>query len=292
MTHHAPALLPVNAAALTMNPGLLDAVREFGRTYGYDYLDDETVRLTLAEHQASLRRTAGGGAVWAASVVGTVGLVWLLWGVLSKPENIALAVAPPAVLILLAVAAFVWFHRKGLRQLRHPVLEGYRHVLAAALAYGAPVTEVPLWLTGRGGGSVEIAPLPAYTAPPGEPARPAVTSAGTAVPLPDKPTAVTEYERIAERGGWHDEAGWGLIVAGAVCVSYAVAKNMPAAYAAILLVGLGIWIWVAGHRLGKRQNELATEARRYVDRLAEAQASGAVIPELSPPLRRLFDSRF
>ncbi|CAL9379641.1 hypothetical protein SUDANB6_01032 [Streptomyces sp. enrichment culture] len=295
MTDHPSDLLPVSASALAADPRLGSAVREFGRTYGYDYFDDAAVGRMLAEHEASLRRSARGGMVWAASLGGTAGLAWLLWAVLGRPGNLALAVAPPAVLLALSVAAFVRVHRDSRRKLRHPFLEGYRHVLAAALAHGAPVAFVPAWLTGRGGGEAEAAPLPPYTAPPGGPApvrRPrSATGAGTAAPLPTKPAAVAEYERIAERGGWHDEAGWILIGAGAAGVGYAAVEDVPAAFAAVLLVGLGIWTWVAGYRLGRRQKELEKEARRYVDQLNRAQSAGAVVPELSPPLRKIVDSR-
>jgi hypothetical protein len=295
MVENAKEPLPVSGHALAADSRLGTAVREFGSAYGYDYFDDDTVRRLLAEHEASLRRTARGGTVWAASLAGTVGLAWLLWAVLGKPENPVPAVAPPAVLLALAVAGFVRVHRQARRKLRHPFLEGYRHVLAAALAHGAPVAYVPAWLTGRGGGAVEAAPLPPYTAPPGGPApvrRPrSAVGAGAAAPVPPKPAAVAEYERIAERGGWHDEAGWILIGAGAAGVVYAVVEDVPVAFAAAVFAVLGVWAWVAGHRLGKRQRDLSAEARRYVARLAEAQAAGAVVPELSPPLRKFVDSR-
>jgi hypothetical protein len=120
-----------------------------------------------------------------------------VWAASSKPESIGAAVAPPAVLLVLAVAAFVRVHVQGRRKLRHPFLEGYRHVLAAALAHSAPVTFVPGWLTGRGGGEVQMIPLPSYTAPTAGAAR----GSEAAVPLPPKPAAVEEYERIAEQGG-------------------------------------------------------------------------------------------
>lgn len=296
MTRRSRAPLPVGARALTADPRLGAVVRACGAAYGYDYLDDETVARLLAEHEASLRRTSTGGLVWAAGLAGTVGLSWLLWAALAGSGNRALAATPPAVLLALAVAAFVRVYRQGKRKLYHPFLDGYRHVLAAALAHGAPVAFVPAWLTGRGGGGVEAAPLPPYSAPPGaapvrrpQPARGA--GAGAAVPLPPKPGAVAEYERIAGRGGWHDEVGWLLIGAGAAGVGYAVAQEVPAAFAAVLLIALGVGTWVAGHRLGRRQKDGARAARRYVAELARAQAAGAELPALSPPLRALFDSR-
>ncbi|WP_329268017.1 hypothetical protein [Streptomyces pseudovenezuelae] len=281
-------LLPIGAHALSADPRLADAVRQFGSTYGYDYFDDGAVRRTLAEHEAALRRLGRGGLVWAGSLATAVGIVWLIWAATSEPENTPVAVAPPAALLVLALAAFVQVNLQGRRKLRHPFLEGYRHVLAAALAHGAPVSFVPAWLTGRGGGSLDVAPLPSYAAPAGGPAT-GVRAAS--VTPPPKPAEVEEYERIAERGGWHDEAGWILVVAGGVGVGYAVVKDLPAAYASVLLIALGIWTWIAGHRLGRRQQQLSGEARRYLDELTRSQAAGAPVHELSPPLRKLLDTR-
>lgn len=284
MTNDHPAgLLPVGARALSADPRLATAVRDVGRTYGYDYFDDEAVGRALAEHQASLRRLSRGPLVWAGSLATAVGVVWLVWAAAREPADLPVAVAPPAVLLLLALAAFVQVNLQGRRELRHPFLEGYRHVLAAARAHGAPVTFVPAWLTGRGGAALDMAPLPSYEAPGGGPSTP--------VAPPPKPPEVEEYERIAEQGGWHDEAGWVLVVAGAVGVGYAVVDDLPAAYASVLLVALGIRTWIAGHRLGRRQRELSGEARRYLDELTRSQAAGAPVHALSPPLRRLLDPR-
>jgi hypothetical protein len=288
MDNNPSDLLPVGAHALSADPRLADAVRQFGIAYGYDYFDDGAVRKTLAEHEAALRRLGRGGLVWAGSVATAVGIVWLVWAAAGKPDNTAVAAAPPATLLILALAAFVQVNLQGRRKLRHPFLEGYRHVLAAARAHGAPLTFVPAWLTGRGGGALAVAPLPSYPTPAGAPAT-AVRAAPVAPP--PKPAAVEEYERIADHGGWHDEAGWILVVAGAVGVGYAVVKDLPAAYAAVLLIPLGIWAWLAGHRLGRRQRELSGEALRYLDELTRVQAAGAPVHELSPPLRKLLDTR-
>ncbi|MFI0512952.1 hypothetical protein RKD19_002368 [Streptomyces canus] len=281
-------LLPVSARALSADPRLAAAVRDFGGTYGYDYFDDEAVRRALAEHEAALRRLARGGLVWAGSLAAAVGIVWLVWAATGTHDSTALAVAPPAVVLALALAAFVRVNLQGRRKLRHPFLEGYRHVLAAARAHGAPVAFVPAWLTGRGGAALDVTPLPSYAAPVAAPptgVRPAP------VAPPPKPAEVEEYERIAEQGGWHDQAGGMLVVAGAVGVGYAVVEDLPAAYAAVLLIGLGVWTWIAGHRLGRRQRELSAKALRYLDELTTAQAAGAPVHELSPPLRRLLDTR-
>jgi hypothetical protein len=287
MSDNTAALLPIGAHALSTDPRLAAAVRDFVSTYGYDYFDDETVGRTLAEHEASLRRVSRGGLVWAGSLATAVGIVWLVWAASRKPADMVVAVAPPAAVLVLALAAFVLVNLQGRRKLRHPFLEGYRHVLAAALAHGAPVTYVPVWLTGRGGGQLEVAPLPSYATPAGAPA----TGVRATPVAPPKPAEVEEYERIADQGGWHDEAGWILVVAGAVGVGYAVVKDLPAAYAAVLLIPLGIWTWLAGHRLGRRQRELSGEALRYLDELTRSQAAGAPVHELSPPLRKLLDTR-
>ncbi|MFK4103401.1 hypothetical protein ACI2L1_25655 [Streptomyces sp. NPDC019531] len=288
MNNNPSDLLPVGAHALSADPRLADAVRQFGNAYGYDYFDDGAVRKTLAEHEAALRRLGRGGLVWAGSLATAVGIVWLVWAAAGKPDNMAVAAAPPAALLALALAAFVQVNLQGRRKLRHPFLEGYRHVLAAALAHGAPVTFVPAWLTGRGGAALDVAPLPSYATPAGGPAT-GVRAAPVAPP--PKPAEVEEYERIADHGGWHDEAGWILVVAGAVGVGYAVVKDLPAAYASVLLIALGIWTWLAGHRLGRRQRELSGEALRYLDELTTSQAAGAPVYELSPPLRKLLDTR-
>ncbi|WP_405516174.1 hypothetical protein [Streptomyces canus] len=288
MDNNPSDLLPVGAHALSADPRLADAVRQIGSTYGYDYFDDGAVRKTLSEHEAALRRLGRGGLVWAGSLAAAVGIVWLVWAVAGKPDNMAVAAAPPAALLVLALAAFVQVNLQGRRKLRHPFLEGYRHVLAAARAHGAPVTFVPAWLTGRGGAALDVAPLPSYAPPAGASA---TGVRATPVAPPPKPAEVEEYERIADQGGWHDEAGWILIVAGAVGVGYAVVKDLPAAYASVLLIALGIWTWLAGHRLGRRQRELSREARLYLDELTSAQAAGAPVHELSPPLRKLLDTR-
>ncbi|MFF7951723.1 hypothetical protein [Streptomyces griseorubiginosus] len=288
MNDNAAELLPIGARALSADPRLAHAVRDFGRTYGYDYLDDETVGRTLAEHRVALRRLGRGWLVWAGSLATAVGIAWLVGAAAGKPDDMAVAVAPPAALLVLALAAFVRVNLQGRRKLRHPFLEGYRHVLAAARAHGAPVSFVPAWLTGRGGAALDLAPLPTYTAPSAGPPK---GVRATPAALPPKPAEVEEYERIAEHGGWHDETGWILVVAGAVGVGYAVVKDLPAAYASVLLVALGIWIWLAGHRLGRRRRELSREALRYLDELTRAQAAGAPVHELSPPLRKLLDTR-
>ncbi|MFE6889788.1 hypothetical protein [Streptomyces sp. NPDC057694] len=264
-------------------------MQDLSRTYGYNYFDDDMVRRSLAEHEASLRRTSRGGLVWVGALLLLVGIVWLVLAASDKPEKMAAAVAPSAIVLILGVVALTRVYYVGKRKLGHPFLDGYRHVLAAALAHGAPVTFVPAWLTGSADGGAQAAPLPRYSAPV---AAPAPASAGGAVgPLPPKPATVEEYERIAEKGGWHDEAGGALVLAGVIGIGYAVFQDAPAAYAAALLIPLGIWTWLAGHQLGQRQQRLSAEARRYLDELVRAQAAGVPVPELSPSLSKLLDRR-
>lgn len=287
-------LLPISGNALTAHPQLDTEVCRFSSLYGLDYFDNRKVGAMLAERQADIRRTSYGALVWISSLAGTVGFIWILWAGLSKPEKIAVAIGPPAALIVLAVVGFVRAYRQAKRKLRHPHLEGYRHVLAAALAHGVPVTHVPDWLIGRSGSGEGAAPLPSYRAPVGGPAHGgahhAFAQTGAPAPLPPKPQAVAEYERIADQGGSHDEIGCLLVIGAAVGVGTGFTKDMPVAFAAGILAPIAIWFWVAGHRLGKRKRALEARAREYVQQLTAAQASGAVVPELSPQLRKLLDT--
>jgi hypothetical protein len=103
-----------------------------------------------------------------------------------------------------------------------------------------------------------------------------------------KPPAVLAYERVADEGGWHDEAGCLLFAAGGIGAGWAWTEGGPlGGLAALLLVPLAVWTWVAGHRQGKRKEALRQEALAYVRAVAQAQAAGARVPELSPELRKL-----
>jgi hypothetical protein len=101
------------------------------------------------------------------------------------------------------------------------------------------------------------------------------------------PSAVLAYERFADTGGWHDEAGWLLLAAGGIGAGWAWSEGRPAGLAALLLVPLAVWTWLAGHRQGKEKERLRQEALAYVRAVAEAQAAGARVQELSPVVRRL-----
>lgn len=292
MNSNSSDLLPITARVLTANQRLAVVVQQIGNTYGYNYFDDMTVRRKLADYEASLSRASRGGVAWASGITITVGITWLLWVMADKQEDTVLTYVPPVALLVLAVGGFERMSTNAKKQLRHPFLVGYRHVLSAAHAHGAPVTFVPSWLTGHGQGD----PLPPYTPPPGVPGAPTwpPPTPGFGPPpvmLPPKPAAVTEYERIADKGGWHDELGMWFLIGGGIGMCYAVGDDRPMAFAAVILFPLALWTWVAGHRLGKRQQELAGEAHRYVEQLVRAQAAGAVIPELSPQLRVFLSPR-
>ncbi|MER5780935.1 hypothetical protein ABT104_04285 [Streptomyces mobaraensis] len=96
-----------------------------------------------------------------------------------------------------------------------------------------------------------------------------------------------EYERIAEKGGWHDEAGLLCVLASVAGAIFAAASHKPAAWALLLLAPLGVFIWIRGRRFGERQRRLEAVAQEYVRQLMAAQAQGARIPELSRHLSRL-----
>jgi hypothetical protein len=169
--------------------------------------------------------------------------------------------------------------------LRQPVLDGYRMVLAAARAHGVAVSYIPGWLVGSEPFSGRhLAPLPPHEPLP-EPAPPAPGQ----LPLPPKPEGAQSYESIVGQGGWHDEVGWLLIIFGLIGTAYAFAQDTPAAYAASLLFVLGVGTLLAGYRLGRTKGRLREHAVAYVQQLIAAQRAGAVIPELSPPLRELVD---
>lgn len=94
---------------------------------------------------------------------------------------------------------------------------------------------------------------------------------------------------MADAGGWHDETGCLLFLAGAGGVTWAVTVGTAVGYAALLLVPVAVWIWLAGRRQGREKEELREEALKYVTALEAAQAAGARVPELSPQLRALLD---
>ncbi|GAA2490742.1 hypothetical protein GCM10010406_28570 [Streptomyces thermolineatus] len=316
-------LLPVSGAVLRGDPRLAESVRRIGAAHGVDYFDDAAVARTLEEHRRTVRKAQEGPVVWLGALVLAVGLVWLLWVGLggagrtgfAAPGAVAARFGPPTGLLLLGVAGTVVFHRRGMRALRHPVLVGYRQVLAAAKAHGVPLVYVPGWLIGSTGstGTRSAVPLPDVPGPdvpgpdvpgpevpgpevPGPDGRPlpagapghaAHAQSGAVPAAPPKPAEVAEYERLASGGGWHDEAGLLLFLAGAGAVGWAVLEHEPLGYAGVLLGAAGVWAWLAGAARGRRERRLREHAVAYVRQLWEAQRAGVTVPELSAPLLEL-----
>ncbi|WP_404815684.1 hypothetical protein [Streptomyces thermolineatus] len=306
-------LLPVSGAVLRGDPRLAESVRRIGAAHGVDYFDDAAVARMLEKHRRTVGKAQEGPVVWLGALVLAVGLVWLLWVGLGgagrtafeDPGAVAARFGPPTGVLLLGVAGTVVFHRRGMRALRHPVLVGYRQVLATAKAHGVPLVYVPGWLTGSTGTRSAV-PLPDVSGPdvpapdvpgpdgtplpagaPGHAGHAGHARSGVVPAVPPKPAEVAEYERLASGGGWHDEAGWVLLAAGAVAVGWAVLEREPVGYAGVLLGVLGVWVWLAGAARGRRERRLREHAVAYVRRLWEAQRAGAAVPELSAPLLEL-----
>ncbi|WP_406443195.1 hypothetical protein OHB14_30015 [Streptomyces sp. NBC_01613] len=284
----------MSGAALASDGRALEAVRAIGARCGVDYTDDAAVTALLGERRRVLERR--GPLAWWGALALTVGVVWLCMApTLSAPSGKpALAFAPPAALLVLGIACLTLVHARWKRELLHGTLVGYREVLGVARAHGVPVTHVPAWLEGRtSGGGKGAAPVPAY--PKVEPLftqaaqeQPAAAAARTA-PVPSKPPAVTAYESMADAGGWHDETGCLLVMAGAGGAIWAATSDAPIGYGALVLVPLAILVWLAGSRQGKERTRLRAEAQAYVRTVAAAQSAGARVPELSPVLRKLLD---
>jgi hypothetical protein len=303
-------------------------VRRIGERYGVDYTDDAAVRAMLSHHEAAIRRTGRSAPVWVAGLTIVTGVIWpfVIPELLQHPgfddtenfhvahatRNFLLAYAVPALLLIVGVSLAVRVHRTARRQLRHPELVGYRTVLAATRACGVPLAHIPDWLVGRStstgtsgasaAGVREAAPLPAYERPPAyEPADPeAVPEVPGPAPtpvhvprqeipaVPRKPFAVTEFEALADKGGWHDEIGFLLILVAAIGAGWGYVDDKPVGYLiAVVLAAVGIWVWLTGRAQGKLRECLREEAEEYVRRLTAAQAAGATIPALSPALTRL-----
>ncbi|MFH8607525.1 hypothetical protein ACH4D5_08565 [Streptomyces sp. NPDC018029] len=312
-TEH-PSLLPITHATLAADPRLLAAVREVGARHGFDYTDDAATAALLAERGKAVRGAGRSAPGWLGLLAILAGVCWPF----VASEAAALAEQPraavllgPAVL-LLGVGGWLWVlvWRRWKRELRHPLLTGYREVIGLAQAHGAPVTHVPDWLVGRSEGRggegaapipsyaevtplAEVAPLPEGEAAPTPPPAPtaaaaaAAAAAATNCAIPPKPSTVTAYEATADQGGWHDEAGWILLFAGGAGVAWGYTQDAPVGYLAVLLIPLAIVTWLAGSRQGKEKQELRDAAVAYVRALAAAQAAGARAPELSPVLRKL-----
>ncbi|MDQ0599787.1 hypothetical protein QF037_004132 [Streptomyces canus] len=278
-------LLPIGGAALASDPRVAEAVRAIGARTGVDYTDDRQVTALLAERRRAATAAQHRPLAWAGGIALLACVVWPFVAV-SAPSlgpKAALAAGP---LLILAVAALTRVRANWKRELLHPALAGYREVLGVARAHGMPPAHVPAWLEGKaeGGSGKGATPIPSY--PDAGAPSPQGASGGA---VPPKPAAVTEYERLASSGGWHDETGWLLLFAGAGGAAWAWSQTEPIGYAALVLIPVAIGIWLAGSHHGSEETRLRAEAVQYVRSVIAAQAAGARVPELSPALRKLLN---
>lgn len=281
---------PLGGAALATDSRLLDGVRAVGARTGVDYTDDAAVSDLLARHRRAVDQASRGPAGWIGGLALTAGVIWPFVGhvVPATAGKPLLAYAPAVPLLVVAAACLTLVRLRWKRALMHKELAGYREVLGLARAYGIEPAHVPAWLEGRreDGGGKGATPIPRYAQAERAEEDTRTPSAATS---PRKPAAVSEYERIADQGGWHDEVGWLLLFAGGIGPAVAVSSGEPLGLAVLALVPLAVVVWVAGHRQGSRKASLRPEAEAYARAVVEARAAGADTPDLSPQLRALLD---
>ncbi|AZP19642.1 hypothetical protein ACIGMX_41380 [Streptomyces aquilus] len=292
-------LLPIGGAALASDPRVLAAAHAIGARTGVDYTNDAAVSALLAERRKAAHDAQHRPLAWLSGLMMVAAVVWgvVALDVPALDRRTALAAVP---VLLVAIAMYTRVHKGWKRELLHPALAGYRELLGVALAHGLPLAHVPPWLEGRPaydststdqmGNRKGATPIPSYPKVD-TPAAPA-SAAPVPVAVPPKPAAVAEYERIADAGGWHDEAGCLLIIAGAIGAGWAWSETEPIGYGALALIPLAIIVWLAGSRQGGEKAQLRAEATEYVRAIAAAQAAGAQVPELSPQLKKLLHGTY
>ncbi|WP_247706211.1 hypothetical protein [Streptomyces liliiviolaceus] len=299
----------MSGAALSRDPRLLASVRDVGTRPGidFDYTDDAATAALLERHRRTVAAAEHGPLMWLGALLLVAAVVWPFAGSAmpafdGRPE---LAYGPAGPLLVTAVACLTYVRRRWKRELLHPRLTGYRHVLGLARAHGVPVTHVPHWLVGRPlSGNRETVPVPVYgevatlptesaSAQPVERVTPPVAVPDTPpVPaaVPAKPAAVAAYEAMADEGGWHDETGCLLLLAAIGGAAWAYSEENPAGYlAATLATAFALTTWLAGARQGRERQRLREAALEYVRTLTAAQSTGTPVPELSAPLRGLLE---
>ncbi len=294
MTGTTAELLPLSGATLRSDARVLESVRAIGERHGVDYTDDAAVRALLTERRRAVQAAQHGASAWIGGLALMACVVWPFIGasVPSLAAKPALAYGPAGPLLMVAVASLTWMRARWKRELMHGALVGYREVLGVARAHGLPLAHVPRWLEGRSssGGGKGATPIPSYPKVPKQTRQEgAASTPDTTVTVPPKPAAVSRYERIADAGGWHDETGCLLVMVGAGGALWAATNDAPLWYGAIALVPLAILVWLAGSNQGTEKERLRAEAVAYVRAVAEAQAAGAQVPELSRVLRKLLD---
>jgi hypothetical protein len=296
-------LLPIGGAVLASDARVLEAVRATGARTGVDYTDDTAVSALLAERRQAAHAAQHRPLAWVAGLALVAVVCWVVTAV-SVPALGPMKALFAGPFLIVAVAALVHVRRGWRRVLLHPALAGYREILGVARAHGLPLAHVPAWLEGKpegaGGNGKAVLPIPSYPTVDPAPAAGGGAAFGAAPqafgrpvpPVPPKPAAVSEYERIADAGGWHDEGGCLLILAGAGGALWAATDGTPIGYGALVLIPLAVIVWLAGRRQGDEKAHLRAEAVAYVQAVAAAQAAGAQVPELSPVLRKLLDGAY
>ncbi|MFI7350573.1 hypothetical protein ACIBSR_30530 [Streptomyces sp. NPDC049936] len=294
-------LLPVNGAALAADPRAAEAIRAVSARHEVDYMDDGAVSALLAERRRALDAQRRHPSAWLGILALAAGLLLPVVAstirTLSEQRLIA-ALSVSGCLVVVGTALVVYAYTRWRRALNHPTLAGYRETLGIARAHGIPLTHIPPWLEGKTSpeGGKGAAPVPSY--PPVEPSGEAdqvrqadglAPAAPSPVAVPPKPAAVSEYEWRVNEGGWHTEAGCLLILLGGGGAAYAATSSEPGGYAALILVPVALYAWLIGSRQGNEKERLRQEALAYVRAIADAQAAGARVPELSLELRKLVD---
>ncbi|MGW8742969.1 hypothetical protein [Streptomyces sp. NPDC055794] len=293
-------LLPVNGAALAADPRAAEAIRAVSARHEVDYMDDGAVSALLAERRRALDAQRRHPSAWLGILALTAGLLLPVVAstirTLSEHRLIA-ALAASGCLVVVGTALVVYAYTRWKHALNHPTLAGYRETLGIARAHGIPLTHVPPWLEGKTSpeGGKGAAPVPSYPAVAPLDVRPPATDVpapeapSAPVAVPPKPAAVSEYEWRVNEGGWHTEAGCLLILLGGGGAAYAATSSEPVGYGALVLVPVALYVWLVGSRQGSEKERLRQEALAYVRAIADAQAAGARVPELSSELRKLVD---
>ena len=293
-------LLPVNGAALAADPRAADAIGAVSARHGVDYTDDGAVSALLAERRRAMEGERRHPSAWLGILALTVGLLLPVVAptIRSLSEHRLIAVlAASGCLVVVGTGLVVYAYTRWKRALNHPTLAGYRETLGIARAHGIPLTYIPPWLEGRSSpqGGKGAAPVPSYPAVAPLDVRPPATDVpapetpSAPVAVPPKPAAVSEYEWRVNEGGWHTEAGCLLILLGGGGATYAATSSEPVGYGALVLVPVALYAWLVGSRQGNEKERLRQEALTYVRAIADAQAAGARVPELSLELRKLVD---
>ncbi|NKI44338.1 hypothetical protein [Streptomyces physcomitrii] len=300
--------LPVSSDVLRSDPRVAAEVVRIGQGCGADFTDDEQTRAQLAQRRGALRTAERGLLMWSGGLLLLLGVVLLFAGpaLLSKRSTsdtaetteipVAAGAAPGAVLLLLGVVLLVLARGRWKRELAHPVLVGYREVLAVAGAHGLPVSPVPDWLVGRSKERPALAPVPqlpyvggASEAPGTQPSsdqqelRPPQTA-------PVKSAAVVEYEESENKGGWQGQLGCLTLLAGGIAAGWAFSQDEPAGYiGGAALLAFTVVLWIAAYRDGQEKARLREDALAYARAVLAAQQAGVRVPPLSRRLEEVLD---